>query len=184
MGFTSLNSGGGAGSSGPVPTPIYRFLDINGNGTGTKNATGDYSSSEEIFYIQPAADEVFRIDRLIIWLRGEEGEIKWDWYIEEDPLTIGIEVRVQDNSSTLVDLTNGVPIKTVQDLMRVCFDVEIVPKDATDDYQAAAAKWTFSKAGYPLRLVGANNERLEVVLNDDFNSLDEHYFMVQGYIED
>ena len=45
------------------------------------------------------------------------------------------------------------------------------------------ARWTFSKAGRPIRLVGDNNERLEVVLNDDFTGLVHQYFVVQGYIE-
>ena len=43
--------------------------------------------------------------------------------------------------------------------------------------------------GYPIRLDGSQNERLEVVLNDDFtdgassNALANHFFVAQGYYE-
>jgi hypothetical protein len=44
-------------------------------------------------------------------------------------------------------------------------------------------RWTFAKSGAQLRLNGNNNERLEVVLDDDLDGLIEHYFMVQGVYE-
>jgi len=194
MGFTDLNSsgGGGPGSSGygPVPTPLYRVLDTNGDGSGTDNANGDYSSSEEIFYIQPPAGQIFRLERMLIFMRMKKGDFNFDQYGKDQVLSTGISVRVQNDSETIIDLTNGIPIKRFGDWIRVCFDVDPAGGDINQDYNEdvmVGARWTFSKAGYPIRLVGDNNERLEVVLNDDFRTstreIDEHYFMIQGYIE-
>lgn len=189
MGFVDLNNGGSGPSNsgyGPVPDPIYRKLDINGDGSGNSNATGNYSSSEEIFYIQPPAGEIFRLERMLIFMRMKKGDMKFDRYGKDQVLTTGIVVRLDND--TVQELTNGVPVKRFGDWMRVCFDVTAAGGDLNNDYNADAivgARWTFSKAGYPLRLVGDNNDKLEVVLNDNFSGKEiyEHYFMVQGYKE-
>ena len=194
MGFVDLNNSGssGPGSSGygSVPTPLYRVLDINGDGTGNNNANGNYSGAgnEEIFYIQPPAGQIFRIERMLIYIRVKKGDFKFDLYGKDQTLSAGITVRTQNDVGTITDYTNGIPIKKFGGWMRVCFDVVPAGGDLNVDFgddAIAGARWTFSKGGYPLRLVGDNNERLEVILNDNFSGkeIDEHYFMIQGYIE-
>ena len=45
------------------------------------------------------------------------------------------------------------------------------------------ARWTFARMGTPLQLHGHQNERLEVVLQDDFSGLIAHVFVAQGFEE-
>ena len=47
--------------------------------------------------------------------------------------------------------------------------------------QIIVVRWTFAKSGAPIRLDGAKNARLEVLLNDDLTGLVDHHFVVQGY---
>ena len=188
MGFSDLNGGIGPSPSGygPVPTPIYQHLDTNGDGTGIKNAIGDYSGSAETFYFQPAAGKIARITRMIVLIRGPKAQFYTDSYGSVGELTNGVTVRVQNDSGTLVDLTNGLPVKTNGNWGHYCFDAEVYPSSVGNTDTYLRVRWTFEKAGYPLRLVGDNNERLEVVLNDNFdgvNGLVEHFFHAQGYYE-
>ena len=173
--------------TGAVPSPLYRKLDTNGDGTGTTNAIGDYSSSSTSFYIQPPSGTVYRLERMLIFMRMTKANFKFDQYGKNQVLTNGIEVHLHNGVFT--DLTDGIPIKRFGDWMRVCFDVQTVGGDINQDYNTdviVGGRWTFSRAGFPLRIAGDNNERLEVNLNDDFatgTEIKEHYFFVQGYIE-
>ncbi len=192
MGYTTLRGGSGGPSPsgyGPVPTPIYQHLDLNGDGSGIKNAIGDYSGTPAIFYFQPAAGTIARITRLIVLVRAPKNSFYTDSYGSVGELTNGVTVRVQDDSGTVVALTNGIPIKTNGNWGHFCFDAEVYPAEVGNNDTYLRVRWTFEKAGYPLRLVGDNNERLEIVLNDNFtgtgpsNALVEHYFHAQGYYE-
>lgn len=189
MGFSDLSGTSTYGAIGPVPTPIYQHLDVNGDGSGNKNAIGNYTGSAEIFYFQPDAGKIARITRMIVLVRGPKNSFYTDSYGSVGELTNGVTVRVQDDSGTLVQLTNGIPIKTNGNWGHFCFDAEVYPSSVGNNDTYLRVRWTFEKAGYPLRLVGDNNERLEVVLNDDFtdggvNPLVEHYFHAQGYYEE
>ena len=180
--FGGSGTAGGAGANGPVPALIYRYLDDAGDGSGNSNANGNYSAAEEIFFIQPAPGEIFRIERMIVNVRDSAG-FRADKYGDiSGGLSTGIEVRVQNDGGTILSLTNGINIKTNGDWAGVCYDANLYKEGAGDDY--LAVRWTFSRAGYPLRLVGDNNERLEIVLNDDLSDLVHHYFQVQGYYEE
>ena len=194
MGFSDLNNGGGSGPGtsgyGPVPTPIFRFLTTNGDGTGTKNAVGDYSGGGGTdFYIQPPAGQIFRIERMLVYFRGEKGKTTIDSYVNSAALTNGITVKELTGVDTvLIDYTNSTPIKRWGGWGRLAFDADILgDADRTLTDSVGLVRWTFSKAGYPLRLVGDNSDRLVIHLDDDFSvggKFYEHYFMVQGYIEE
>lgn len=189
MGYSDLNRAGVWGLSrtsgaGSVPTPICRILDTNGDGTGTKNANGDYQAGSDIFYIQPSASKIFRLSKMKIVIRGEKGKIKSDWYVEDSALSVGIQIRLQNDSGTIADFTDNVKFKRIGDYGRLDSDIKLFnSSDESDTYGFAIIMWSPDADGYPLRLDGASNERLEVVLNDDFSTLDEHYFTVQGYYE-
>lgn len=193
MGYTTLRGGGGGPSTsgyGPVPDIFSRHLDTNGDGSGTTNAIGDYSASAETFYCQPSAGSIFRVTRMLILIRAPSAKFYTDNYGSRDPLANGIVVRKQDDSGTLIDLTNAHPVQRNGEWGQFCFDAEIYPAGTGNNDSYLRVRWTFEKHGYPIRLVGDNNERIEVVLNDDFtldtgtsDPLDEHYFVIQGYIE-
>jgi hypothetical protein len=192
MGFVDLN-GGGAGPSrgagfGVVPKPLVRYLDTNGNGSGLNNAIGDYSVTPDIFYIQPASTEIFRITRMLVLIRSKATSFLTDRYGSVPELSNGLIVRTQNDGGTIVDLTDGLAITTNGCWGRLAFDAEIYDSSAGAD-TFLRVRWTFEKMGYPIRLDGSQNERLEVVLNDDFtdgassNALANHFFVAQGYYE-
>jgi hypothetical protein len=168
-------------SAGPQRTLLSRFLDTNGDGSGTKNANGNYSAAEEIFYIQPGAAQVFRIARMLVTIEDTNGMSATDYGNITSGLSTGVEIRVQDDSGTLVDLTDGLPVTNNAGWGSFCYDVDL--KTWSTGNELLLVRWTFTKSGQYIRLRGANNERLEVVLNDQLTGLVGHYFLVQGYIE-
>lgn len=158
---------------------FFRFLDKNGDGTGGKDANEDYSITPDIFFIQPAAGKVFQISRMIVTMR--DTNMQWGQYGGLAALTNGVQVRVQDDSSTLIDITDGEKVKSNGAWGSRCFDAEISAPAAGDTF--FHCRWTFALSGQFIRLEGDANERLEVVLNDNFTGLISHAFQVHGYDE-
>jgi len=167
-------------SDGPQKKHIVRHLDTNGDGTGLIDATGDYSAAEEIFYIQPPAGSVYRIARMLVHVE-DSGTIDSGKYGNGIVLTNGITVRSKDDTGVIVDYCGGHPIIVNQHWAMMCYDVTRSNYGAGNEH--LNARWTFSKSGQFMRLVGDNNERLEIVFNDDFTGLVAHHFTIQGYIE-
>lgn len=101
-------------SAGTQKKLLSRYLDDNGDGTGSKNANGNYSGAEEIFYCQPAAGEVFRISRMVVMIEDGSGFRAERYGSINGALGNGITIRSADNSSSgvIVDFTDGTPIKT------------------------------------------------------------------------
>lgn len=159
---------------------LHRYLDTNGDGTGTKNAIGDYSSAEEIFYIQPPTGIVYRLSRMLVGI--EDALINWGFYGGLAALTEGIVVRVSNDSGVITDLTDAMPIKKNAQWGENCFDADLkaAPGAGNDFFQV---RWSFFWSGQILRLDGDKNERLEVVLNDSFVGIVDHTFKVDGEIE-
>lgn len=167
-------------NTGQTRQSLSRFLDLDGDGTGTKNAIGDYSTADTL-YIQPAAGTVYRIERMLVSIEDGVGMRAERYGGLAAALTNGVTVRVADDSGTILDLTDGLPIKSNAGWGSYCYDVDIKAWGAGNEL--LLVRWTFAKAGVPLRLDGDNNERLEVILNDDMTGLVSHYFMVQGLDE-
>ena len=169
-----------------VPEPIYQFLATTGKGASTDgtNAIFDYStsggSSGEIFKIQPPAGEAYFINRLMVHIQ-DDGAFSAGEYGSTAALTNGVQVRVQTDTGTLHDLTD-VTVKTNAQWGRQCYDTRVDEWGAGDEF--LSARWSFVKNGYPIRLNGDNNERLEVYLQDDMTDLVAHNFYVNGYKED
>ena len=169
--------------TGVQSTLIARYLDTNGDGTGTKTAIGEYHDAgdgAEIFYIQPPAGSVYRLARMLPFVE-DFGTFDSGSYGNGITLANGIAIRVQDDNGTILDLLDGLPIQINTHWARMCYDMSVSSFGVGNEY--LHARWTFAKSGQMIRLVGDNNERLEVVLNDDFSDLVSQYFMVQGYIE-
>ena len=169
-----------SGDVGSVPTPFYRFADVNGDGSGAYDMNGDYSAGAEIAYVQPGAGQILRLERVIVYMR-DTGSFDTGGYGNGPELTNGIILRVQDNSGTLVNLTSQETIVTNGGWASYCHDCEVRAWGTGDEF--LTLRWTFGKAGFPIRLVGDNNERLEFVLNDDFTNLVHHAFHLQGFFE-
>lgn len=156
---------------------LFRHLDTNGDGTGTKNAVGDYSSTPTDFKIQPAANQMFILHRMLVFIKDTTG-IDADAYGNGIVLTNGINIKYSHAAGVVVDMVDGIPITVNGDWGRLCYDVELKAWGAGNEI--LVVRWTFDKAGEPLVLNGADGDRFVVSLNDDFSGLLAHYFMVQG----
>jgi hypothetical protein len=180
----TLGSGGGHSDKKDYlkansDTLLFRYLDTNGNGTGTKAALGDYESAAEEFYIQPPVDTLYVIHRMIVHI--EDGtQFAAGKYGAMDALTNGVSIKIKQLSPAidLIDMCDGITIKTNAGWGAVCFDAE------DSDYGTGATflnvRWTYAKSGQPL--VINENQKFVVGLNDDMSDLIAHTFMVQGYI--
>jgi len=155
---------------------ISRYLDTVGDGSGTKNANGDYSGAEEIFFIAPPAGSTYDIARLIISAYDTTGMQAQEYGNLATALDPGIVVRVSNGDGVINDLTDGVPIKTNAEWGALCYDVDV--KSWGSGNELLVVRWTFAKSGIDVHL--GSSEKLEVVLNDDFEGLLSHRFMVQG----
>jgi hypothetical protein len=158
-----------------IARPVFwRFLDTDGDGTGTKEATGNYTETTT-FYLQPPAGAVYVIDRLVVSV--EDSDVITSNLYGSVLITNGISIQ-QVTASGLITLTDGVTITGNLDWRRFC-EVEQTANAGTTNHLQAIC--TFG--GSLLRLNGDQNERIEVLLEDDFSGLDGHYFMVQGFRE-
>lgn len=174
---------------------ISRHLDSNGDGTGNKNFIANYSAGgvdpvgQEIAFIQPPAGKIYRIARMLVLISGKDTNFKTDQYGSVDPLVTGVQIRIQDDSGTVNDLTDGLPIQTNGCWARVAYNSRFYGNVSSNLNDYLRVRWTFENAGQQIRLIGDRNERLEAVFSDDFTDpasspLVKHYFMVQGYEED
>jgi hypothetical protein len=158
---------------------LYRFLDTNGDGTGTKVATGSYSpGTPGIFFIKPPAGQTYRLERMIVSIRDNAG-MSGEKYGGLAELANGIIVRAQNDSGTVLDLTDGLPVKANSHWGRLCYDVAINVFSVGDNF--VEVRWSFFKSGYELTIGGNENERFEVVCRDDLSGLVDHTFMIQGW---
>lgn len=157
---------------------IKSFLDENGDGSGNSNAIGDYSVTPQEFYYQCPANHQAAIHRLIISAEDTSGMGADDYGKITGGLTVGYFLLAKDaQGATLLDLTNGLPIKTNGGLTWYCYDVDIHTWGNGNEY--LAARWTFAQSGIPLYL--GPGERLSVTFNDDLSGLINHRFKVQGH---
>lgn len=162
-------------------TGIYMYLTDNGSVSGNRIAIGNYSDAgdgETIFYRQPPKGEIWLISRMLIQIK-DTGVIKPEEYGSGLVLTNGVQVRVQDDDRTVLDLTDTLKVKSNTEWAKVCFD------DRPDAYGGSnsgfvSIRWSFYKGGEPIELNGDMNERLEVPLNDDFRGLVSHTFYIHG----
>lgn len=161
---------------------ISRLLDTVGDGSGTKTAIGKYSAGElgsTDFFIAPPAGEIFIIQRMIVSYRASKN---WSstLYGKAIDLTNGVVVTVQDDSGLLYTLTDpDHPILTNADWASYCYDFTLFAFGSGSDQ--AAIRWTFAKSGKSVSLTGATGDKLVVTLNDDYDDLEDHHFLVQGY---
>ena len=177
------------GSLSQVPTDnsvgeqkpiISRLLDIVGDGSGSTVGVGDFSVTPRSLKITPPAGKIYRISRLVVKIK-DNGSIDAAKYGNGQTLTTGIIVKETDLGGDKNALTGQQNILTNADWGLYCFDTDVKPWGTGDEY--LFVRWTFSKSGQFIRLVGDNSESLEIVLNDDFSGLTEHSFTIQGYEE-
>lgn len=167
--------------SGPVNEGIWQYADTNGDGTGTKEAIGNYSLGEGIFFITPPAGQIYRINRMLISIEDGVNSVRWDRYGGQAALGTGVVVRMRRGSTLVKEFTNGIPVTKNALWGANCYDAEAKVVGGGNDF--FQARWTFGKSGTPVRLVGDEGDKLEVVFNDNLSAITSHLFKFDGEIE-
>lgn len=158
---------------------IYRLLDTVGDGSGTKSAIGNYSSAVEEFLITNPTRQI-QIRRMLVEIR-DTGLFSQERYGTIAALTNGIEVVVKDDSGTIqLNITDGVPIKSLAHWGAKCFDMSPLPSGSGDGF--VNVRWTFGRNGSDILLPAGWS--LVVQLNDDLTGLIDHTFFVGGMFSD
>ncbi len=168
-------------SSGTQNLPFFRHLDTTGDGTGTTNANGNYSSTQGIFRIAPPASTIYRVSRMLIGIEDSSGMTANEYGNLGSSLTNGIQVRIHDGTSTIVDMTDGAPVTTNAEWGFHCYDVDLKTWGGGNEFMCV--RWTFTKTGQFIRLDGDANEELQVLFDDNLTGLINHSFIVHGYTE-
>ena len=167
-------------TNGQYKAPVWfsHFLDINGDQTGSIEGNGDYSVTPRVLFIQPPSNEIFVINRLIGAVH-DNGNFTSSIYGANAAVTNGVDIQIKRDGESLVNLTNGRPVKDNGSWPDFCYDVDVSNYSGNDNY--LHFRWTFEKAGAPLILNGAEGDTFEVTLSDDYTFLTEHRYVVQGY---
>ena len=168
-------------SNGTQNLILARYLDTTGDGTGTKNGNLDGSSVQKILRLAPASGDIYRIARIVISVGDSNGCAAADFGNITGGITNGIQIRVHNGVSTVVDLTDGVPIKTNSQWAALMYDSDMKTWGTSDEL--LACRWTFTKFGQYMRLDGTAGEELQILIDDDLTALDSFYINAQGYEE-
>lgn len=155
------------------PNRWNRYLSTDGTTAGTKNM----ARVADEYYLQAAADETLACYRMIVYY-DDAGTFAEAGYAAGTALTTGIELELKDDDGTtvLVDLLDGLVIKTNGDWTKHSFDSQSRAFGAGDN--AWAVRWTFTNGGGPYVL--RPGQRLSMTVNDTLAGLTSHYALIQG----
>ena len=160
---------------GEVGKPLRQWL-RNGAGPGNRTLIVDGSSTAVTFALTPASAAVFRVESLIWQIAGAALPTSLGQFHDGVALTTGLDVRVHNGTSTLIDLTDGVLITTNEQL-------ELRAERVEERLFTRTYEWKFSS---PLRVEGATAiESLEVVVAEDLTARGLTLFevMARGVVE-
>lgn len=166
------------GGSGPVAEYRTRHLR---NAAGSAEAAVDGSVTPVEFYVRPVAGEVWRIARMLVFLEASSIAAGSYGPVPVGSLSNGIRVYLANSDVETNDLLDVHTIHTSAGWAEYCHDAQVKAWGAGNEF--LTVRWTFTKAGVPLRLDGNKQERLVVLVQDDLTGLVSHQFIVQGYKE-
>ncbi|MGI9489088.1 MAG: hypothetical protein ACR2RF_25025 [Geminicoccaceae bacterium] len=160
---------------------LYRFLDTTGDGTGTKNANVDGSSTAVTFRYNPGSGDRTEIARMIVHIEDAAPFSADEYGNLGAALTNGVlvQIRKYEDNATVIDLCDGLPVKSNSQWSRMCYDMDTDSFGAGNDH--VKIRWTFAKSGSPLYI--QDDEYFCIVVQDNLTGLVEHYFMIQGMVE-
>jgi hypothetical protein len=143
----------------------------------THEAIGNYTAATESFILS-ADSGPLKLARMIVLIRDAATFDAQDYGSISGGLTNGIRMWLEDDSGTVVrDLTD--PLQNVMnnvDWAGQCYDGNPQNFGAGDDFYPV--RWTFEKAGAPLRL--PDDWKIRIILSDSFTGLVAHRFLFQG----
>ena len=145
--------------------------------SGNINIIGDGSSTPIDYYVEALEGERLAVARAIIHIVAS-GAVDSDKYGNLSALTNGIQLFYR-RSGVLLDVSNGLPIKTNVGWGRWCFDAApvIFSVGVAGVFQA---RWSFAKYGNPLGIVLEEGDRLGIRVNDNLSGLAEQTIVLEG----
>lgn len=145
--------------------------------------TSDGSSTAIPYFAGPPDGRFWHVYRLIMFIE-DVGAPTSAKYGAAPALTNGLNLNVKLGSggASILDLTDGAPIKNNGDWAHHCHDVVLDEPGAGNGI--VTARWTFSHSGAPLVLAGNRTEVLELTNNDQLNVLVLHTAIIQGVESD
>ena len=160
---------------------FYRHLTDDGlAGDGTnQNANVNGASTAVPFYAGPT-EGIWKINRMIVSIE-DDANITASGYGGLATLTNGVSLKVHTGGVTgevLVDLMDGETATSIVDWGDYCYDV--TPHTFGSGTNFVLVRWTFGKAGGPLRLQAHTNDVLVATVQDDLSTLVKHHFFIQG----
>lgn len=149
---------------------------------GGTSANGDYSVTPATFSYGPGAGVNWIIERMIIYI-ADTGAFSADEYGNTgSALSNGYDVKIVDSGGDIKTLNGSRPFTTNGDIGAVCYDVNNIGSGSSGA-DAILVRWTFSKAGAPIRLLGDNGGKISITFSDNLSALTAHTFFIDGYIE-
>ena len=152
---------------------IMQLLSINGDGTGTTNAVGNYTTPTP-FYIQPAAGIKLKIGKLLI-LITDASAMDGITYGGIPAISNGVIIQNTTNG-VVTNLNGGTSIKNNSGYAGLTPNLNIKTFVSNNDFLTAEILFDTTA----ISLNGNNNDKLEVILNDDFAALLNHTFLAIG----
>lgn len=159
---------------------IYRFLSDDGLTTGNKDMSVD-GTTPATFYVGPPAGRTWHIARIMFNIEDAVASIGPQLFGGIDQLTNGVDIQVQRDGATLLDLIDGIKIKHNAEFGNLAYDVSYQSSGNASKNSNVQSRFTFSKAGQDLVLSGSRLDRIAVVINDDLTNLVHFRAMIQGY---
>lgn len=158
---------------------LIRYLDTNGDGTGTKLFTETQIS--QAAFIAPGAGEIFVLHRMMVAYLDDTATAAVYGGLGA-ALSNGIQIKHKRGATVVANLTDNVPVKKNADWVALAgVDVRNYDWGNPANPHAVGVRWTFTRAGQAITLIGDQSDSLVVELNDNFTGLDDHRFVVQGY---
>ena len=159
---------------------LTQHLDADGDGTGVHNVNGTYTAgtTDGVFFIAPAANEIFYINDLHILI--EDTGIQGDQYGGITALTNGMLLQVVRAGAVIANLLGGESIKSNIQWMHMFHDSTMYEFAAGNEALVCSQDFPQSYGGH-LALDGSKGDLLRVVAQDTLTGLVEHEYMVQGY---
>lgn len=158
-------------------TPFFRPLTVAGDGTGATNANVNASGAPQVWSVGvPAGASFLEIFKLQIMVFDGGGDPSFsDWGFIAGGVANGLTVRTKIAGVTTV----GANFKTSLDLVQNCtrFFNRLMKKD---EWLICGESNFMDDFGCPLVLDASANDRLEIVVNDNFTGLIQQSFTVFG----
>jgi len=133
------------------------------------------------FYAGPPAGKDWLIWRMLVMIK-DNANITADNYGGIDILTAGngvtLKVREGPTGKEILDLTDNHAIKSNAEWGVFCYDIAPHTFGSGDNY--VLVRWTFAKAGEPLRLSSVRSEKLVLLVQDNLAALTGHHFFIEG----